>query len=446
MAIYLDKLFATGHGLDWGIVGAGVLAANVTMRENLRVQDWLTTVVELDPTALTARVACSMIDFLPIDLAAIMAALVDPRIRIVSLTITEGGYYLDAATGGLAVDHPEIRADAENPEAPKTIFGLMIKALAARKAAGIPPFSVLSCDNLPGNGNLTRQTVTTLARLSDPVIADWIEADVAFPNSMVDCITPATTVRERTLVEERFGVVDLAPVVCEPFRQWVIEDRFPSGRPALESVGVEFVEDVAGYELMKLRILNAGHAAICYASALLGHHFVHDAMADPDILGWLRALQVREAIPTLKPLAGVDYTAYLDKVIARFANPEIGDTIPRLAQGGSDRQPKFILPTLQDALDAGGAIDGLALEIALWCRYCMGADEAGRPIKLEDTRAAELMRLATNAVERPKAFLQNPEVFGRLGEDPRFADAFNHWLGRLLEVGVRATLQNYVSG
>lgn len=446
MAIYLDRLFARGEGMDWAIVGAGVLPANIAMREKLQAQDWLTTVVELEPAALVARVASSMIDFLPIDPEAVYEALLDPRIRIVTLTVTEGGYYIDASTGGLAVDHPDIKMDAANPHAPKTVFGIIIKALAARKTAGIDPFTVLSCDNLPGNGHLTRQTITTLAKLSDPGLADWIEAKVAFPNCMVDCITPATTEREINLVEERFGVTDLAPVVCEPFRQWVIEDHFPSGRPPLEHVGIEFVEDVAGYELMKLRILNAGHAAICYASALLGHHFVHDAMADPDIAAWLRALQSREAIPTLTPLPGVDFGAYLDKVILRFANPEIGDTIPRLARDGSDRQPKFILPTLQDALDHGGAINGLALEVALWCRYCMGEDENGTSIALEDTRASELRRRATEATHRSAAFLENPEVFGRLGENSRFASAFANWLSHLRQAGVRRALQDYVAG
>lgn len=446
MAIYLDRLFARGEGHDWAIVGSGIRPANADMREKLGAQDWLTTVVELDPTVLTARVACSMIDFLPIGAEPILAALVDPRIRIVTLTVTEGGYYIDAATGGIAVDNPEIKADAANPEAPRTIFGLMIKALKARRAAGVAPFAVLSCDNLPGNGNLTRQTVVSLARLSDPTFADWIAADVAFPNCMVDCITPATAERERKLVEERFGIVDAAPVVCETFRQWVIEDKFPSGRPPLEAVGVEFVDDVTGYELMKLRILNASHASICYAAALLGHHFVHDAMSDPDILVFLRTLQTREAIPTLKPLPGVDYAVYLDKVVERFSNPEIGDTIPRLTEDGSDRQPKFILPTVRDALDAGGPIDGLALEVALWCWYSRGVDEASKPIDIVDTRAADLKRRALEAVERPAAFLENPEVFSDLGANPRFAGAFARWIDRLGALGVRKTLQEYAAG
>lgn len=444
MAVYLDRLFAQGEAHDWAIVGAGVRPANAEMREKLAAQDWLTTVVELDPEALTARAVCSMIDFLPIDPEPILAALTDPAIRIVSLTVTEGGYYIDAATGGLALTHPEIQADAANPDTPRTAFGLMIKALRERRAAGTAPFAVLSCDNLPGNGHLTRQTVVSLARLVDPAFADWIATNVAFPNCMVDCITPATTERELRLVEERFGVTDSAPVVCEPFRQWVIEDNFPGGRPPLEKVGVEFVDDVSGYELMKLRILNASHASICYAAALLGHYFVHDAMADPDILAFLRALQTREAIPTLKPLEGVDYGVYLDKVVARFSNPEIGDTIPRLAEDGSDRQPKFILPTVRDALAVGGAtggaVEGLALEVALWFWYQRGVDEAGKKIDIVDSRAADLKR---RAEQGPEAFLANSEVFGDLATDPRFAEPFAHWIDRLNALGVRETLREY---
>lgn len=446
MAIYMDELFARDEAMDWAIIGAGVRPANVEMREKMQAQDWLTTVVELDPAALTARIACSMIDYLPIDPVAIFDKLCDPQIRIVSLTVTEGGYYIDAATGGLAVSHPEIQADAKNPGAPRTIFGVMIKALAYRRAAGIQAFTVLSCDNLPGNGDLTRQTMADLARMSDPALADWIAANVAFPNSMVDCITPATTDRERKLVQDRFGVTDAVPVVCEPFRQWVIEDHFPAGRPPLELVGVEFVDDVSLHELMKLRILNASHASMAYASALLGHYFVHDAMADPDILGWLRALQTREIIPTLKPVPGVSFADYLDKVMSRFTNPEVGDTIPRLAEDGSNRQPKFILPTVYEALEAGGKIDGLALEVAFWCQYCLGKEDGGKAILIDDPRAADLQRRAIEAKTRPLAFLENREVFGTLSENTRFAEAFALWLGRLQKNGTRQTLRDFAAG
>jgi mannitol 2-dehydrogenase len=244
-------------------------------------------------------------------------------------------------------------------------------------------------------------------------------------------------------VADRFGLTDAVPVACEPFRQWVMEDHFPQGRPALEKVGVEFVQDVAKYELMKLRILNGGHAAIAYPGALLGHHFVHDAMADPQINRWLSALQTREIIPTLPAIPGVDFDAYQAKIIDRFSNPEIGDTIPRLCHDGSNRQPKFILPTLRDALAQGTPAEGLALEVALWCRYCAGTDENGTDFGPNDASHADLKARALAARKDPLAFLSNTTVFGDLGENASFVDSFDRLLEALWRDGVRETLRSY---
>lgn len=446
MAVYLDKLFALGESHDWAICGAGVRGGDAVMRDRLIEQDLLTTVVELDPTGLTARVTGAMTEFLPVDPEAIVARMASAETKIVSTTITEGGYYVDALTNGFDANHPDMVADAGNANAPKTVFGMVIKALRLRRDAGLEPFTFMSCDNLPENGHVAKQTVVGLARLSDPVFADWIAANVAFPNSMVDCITPATSDREREMVKDKFGIIDTAPVACEPFRQWVLEDNFPSGRPALEQVGAEFVTDVAKYELMKLRILNGGHAAIAYPSALIGHHFVHDAMADPLIRDWLDTLEQREIMPTLEPIQGVDYDAYREKIIERFSNPEVGDTIPRLCLDGSNRQPKFILPTARDALSKGLSVDGLALEVALWCRYCAGTDEAGNPIAPNDDNHVELKRRALEAKERPNAFLENASVFGDLAQNQIFADAFAEKLGALWRDGVKTTLTSYING
>jgi mannitol 2-dehydrogenase len=446
MAVYLDRLFATGRDQTWALVGAGVRPADAAMRDRLAAQDWLTTVVELDPHGLSARVVGSMVDFVPVDPAAIIARMADPAIRIVSMTVTEGGYYVDAQTDGFNTGHPDIMADAAAPDSPRTVFGMIIAALRARRAAGVAPFTVLSCDNLPENGHVARRTVTGLARLSDPAMADWIAAQVAFPNSMVDCITPATTDRERALVADRFGITDAAPVVCEPFRQWVLEDHFPQGRPALETVGAEFVANVAQYELMKLRILNGGHAAIAYPGALLGHHFVHDAMADARIARWLDALTRSEIVPTLAPIPGVSYDTYRETVATRFANPEVGDTIPRLCHDGSNRQPKFILPTIRDALAKGSPVAGLALEVALWCRYCAGTDEAGRAIPPSDDAAEDLRARALATRDDPAAFLANAAVFGDLGQDADFGAAFAAAIGGIWAHGVAATLDSYAAG
>ncbi|MBP1804445.1 mannitol dehydrogenase family protein [Rubellimicrobium aerolatum] len=446
MQVYLDRLFGLGRDHDFAIVGAGVRAADAGMRDRLLAQDCLTTVVELDPSGLSARVIGSMIDFVPVEAQAVIAAMSDPAIRIVSTTVTEGGYYVDAKTDGFAADHPDIQHDAASPESPKTVFGMVLAALRRRRDAGLPPFTFLSCDNLPENGHVAARTVIGLARLQDAGFAEWVEANVAFPNSMVDCITPATSDRERRMVADRFGLIDAVPVACEPFRQWVIEDNFPQGRPAWEEVGAEFVANVAQYELMKLRILNGGHAAIAYPGALLGHHFVHDAMADPRISGWLDALTRREIQPTLSPIEGVSYDAYRELIASRFANPEVGDTIPRLCLDGSNRQPKFILPTAKAALAEGGAFEGLALEVALWCRYCAGTDEAGRDIPPNDDNWEDLRARALKAKDDPDAFLSNALVFGDLGADPRFAEAFGAQLRSLWTNGVEASLAAYVRG
>ncbi|RVV96987.1 mannitol dehydrogenase family protein [Mesobaculum littorinae] len=445
-AVYLQRLFETGRDHDWALVGAGVRPGDTAMRDRLAAQDWLYTVVELDPEGLSAQVVGSMIDFCEVAPLKLVDRLSDPAIRIVSLTITEGGYFVDADTGGFDAKHPDMQADAATPDDPKSVFGILGLALRRRFEAGTPPFTVMSCDNLPGNGHAAQQATVGLARLHDGAFADRIGTQVAFPNGMVDCITPATSDRERAMVADKFGITDAAPVVCEPFRQWVLEDNFPQGRPALEEVGVEFVADVVPYELMKLRILNGGHAAIAYPSALLGLTYAHDAMADPDVAAWLDALERREIMPTLAPIPGVDYEAYLAKIQERFGNPEVGDTITRLCLDGWNRQPKFVLPTLEDALKADRPIQGLALEVALWARYCAGEDEAGNPIEIADDRAEVLHPAGQKARSDPQAFLALGEVFGPLARNSRFTEAFAMQLGRLWSDGVRATLQAYCKG
>ncbi len=445
-ATYLDRLFATGSDLDWGIVGAGVRPNDACIRDLLLTQDCLTTVIELDPAGFKASVCGSMIDYLRIDPAVLVEALARPEIRIVTLTVTEGGYFIDSLTGGFDADHPDIVHDVQHPDRPRTVFGILLAGLRQRRRQGLEPFTIVSCDNLPGNGDATRQALVGLASGISAGEADWVASQTAFPSSMVDCITPATGERERNLVETEFGIIDACPVVCEPFRQWVMEDRFVAGRPALETVGVEFVPCVAPYELMKLRILNGGHAVIAYAGALLGHHFVHDAMRDSLIRAYLDRLERQEIIPTLPPIFGVDLHAYLAAVMERFSNPRIGDTIPRLCFDGSNRQPKFILPTLSDRLDTGQSVDGLALEVALWCRYCGGKRDDGTPISVNDVNAEQLGDAARQAETDPQAFLAMTDIFGSMGSNPEFAAAFGRALNRLQQDGTAGTLQSYVNG
>lgn len=436
MAVYLDRLMNMGDAHDWAIIGAGLRAGDGDMRERLAAQDWLTTVVDRDGAGDSARITGAMVDYCPVDPAAILAAMADPLIRIVSLTVTEGGYFLGRG-GAVRLDDPALQADIANPDTPKTVFGMFIAALRARKDQGDMPFTVLSCDNLQGNGDITRRVTLAVAEAQDPELAGWIAAHVAFPNGMVDCITPRSGPRELALVQERFGIRDAAPVVCEPFRQWVIEDHFPAGRPPLEKVGVTFVDDVKTYEIMKLRLLNASHASLCYAAALMGYSNVDQAMADPVLLGWLKELPTRETIPTLELIEGVDYAAYLDTVLKRFGNPAIADTIARLAQDGSDRQPQFILPTVRDALAREMPIDGFALELAIWMQFC-----ANPPIPLEDPLAASLQ---SGAEQGPEAFLNQREIFGILGRDPRLRAAVARAWDGLSGMGVRGMLVRYIA-
>jgi len=448
MAVYLDDLFAMGLGHDWAIIGAGVRAPDARMRDALKAQDCLSTVIELDPAGKTCRRIGAMIDFLPVepDNASLIAAMIRPEIRIVSLTVTEGGYFIDATTGAFDPKAPEIVADAANPAAPGTAFGAIVAALKARCAAGIPPFTVMCCDNLPGNGQVTRNAVVGLARLSDPGLADWIDATVAFPNAMVDRITPGTGPRERAMAAS-FGLGnDPVPVTCEPFRQWVVEDRFPQGRPPLEKVGVTFSDHVHAYEMMKIRILNGGHAIIAYPGGLLDIEYVHEAMANPLVSAFLDKVETEEIIPYVPPVPDTVIPAYYRLIRQRFSNPEVADTERRLCLDGSNRQPKFIVPSVRDALAAGGSVEGLALVSALWCRYCFGTTDAGVAIAPNDPNWDALVTLAKAARERPEAWLSQAAVYGEVAQNPRFADAFARHLRRLWDEGTAETMRRYIGG
>lgn len=446
-AVYLDDLFNLGEGHDWALIGAGVRAGDAKMRDTLAVQDNLTTVIELDPAGNRARVTGAMIGFVEVqaDNAALIAQMADPAIRIVSLTVTEGGYYVDPATGVFDPKHPDVVADGKAPDRPGTAFGAILAALKARRDAGQHPFTVMSCDNLPGNGHVTRDAVVGLARLSDPVLADWVAANVAFPNAMVDRITPATGPREIALAKS-FGIEDAAPVTCEPFRQWVVEDTFPAGRPALEKVGVTFTDHVHLYETMKIRILNGGHAIIAYAGGLLDIEFAHEAMANPTVRGFLEKVERDEVIPHVPPVPDTNLNDYYTLIEKRFSNPEIADTIRRLCLDGSNRQPKFIIPSLRDNLAKGTVPVGLILESALWCRYCAGTTDSGATIAPNDPSWDMLTATAQKAKADPNAWLGMAEIYGETGRDPKVQAAFATALNALWARGTKSVLENYAAG
>lgn len=445
MAVYLDDLFALGQSLDWAIIGAGVRAPDAKMRDAMLGQDCLSTIIELDPSGRSARRVGSMIDFLAVepDNASLIAAMTRPEIRIVSLTVTEGGYFVDSA-GHFDPTAREIAADGANPAKPGTAFGAIVAALKARRAAGILPFTVMSCDNLPGNGHVAEAAVVGTARLSDPDLAHWIKANVAFPNGMVDRITPATGPRERAMAAE-FGLgADPVPVTCEPFRQWVLEDNFPAGRPALEKVGVTFTDAVHAFETMKIRILNGGHAIIAYPGGLKGIEHVHEAMADPTIRGFLDAVESREILPIIPPVPGMNLADYKSLIIARFSNPEVMDQVRRLCLDGSNRQPKFIVASIRDVLKAGGRAEGLTLLSAMWCRYCFGTTEAGAVIEPNDPNWAGLQATAKAAKSVPVAWLRMAAIYGDLAGNAGFAATFTEALNFVWTHGVEAAMQRYI--
>jgi mannitol 2-dehydrogenase len=448
-AMYHDRLMNDGEALDWGICGVGVMPADRRMKEVLDAQGGLYTLVVKHPDGTyEPRVIGAIVEYLfaPQDPEAVLEKLAAEATRIVSLTVTEGGYYIDPASQTFDPTHPDIAADAANPRAPKTAFGLILAGLERRRDHGIPPFTVMSCDNIPGNGHVTQNAVVGLAELFDHELAGWVRTKVAFPNGMVDRITPATSQRERDALTEQFGIVDQWPVFCEEFKQWVLEDHFPSGRPALEKVGVQFVDDVAPFEFMKIRILNGGHATIAYPAGLLDIHFVHEAMAEPLIRAFLEKVERDEIIPTVPPVPDTDLGDYYTLIDRRFSNPKIGDTISRLCLDGSNRQPKFILPTALDRVKAGHSVTGLALVSALWARYCYGESDGGKVIPPNDPNWDRLTALARQAKTDPKAWLSMTDIFGELSTNPAYIAAFTTALGSLWSKGTRSTLQAYLSG
>ena len=443
---YLHRLMQQGEAQDWAILGAGVRPYDAAMRERLKAQDCLTTLIELSPTTTSAEVVGSMIDYLPIEEGngALIAAMARPEIRIVAMTVTEGGYYQDPIAGGFDLAHADVQYDLANPTAPRTAFGAIVEALSQRRAAGLGPFTVQSCDNLQGNGDITRQTVLGLARAIDADLAAWIEANVTFPNSMVDCIVPATGPAEIARAAE-LGVADQAPVTHEPYRQWVIEDSFCAGRPDWDKVGATFTDAVHSYETMKIRILNAGHQVIANAGELLSCVTISDCMEDADIGALFSKVENEEIAPYVHAVPEFTPTAYVELIASRFSNPAIRDTTRRVAFDGSSRHTGFLLPILRDALAAGGSVDGIALVEALWCRMCAGTREDGSAIEPNDPKWDELCVAALAAKEAPQSWLAQESFYGSLGQDTRFAEAFGRWLTQIWTEGTRATLKAYAN-
>jgi mannitol 2-dehydrogenase len=443
-AMYVDRLLAAGTARDWGICGVGVLPGDARMAEVLAGQDCLYTLVEKhNDGSVEARVIGSIVRYLhaPSDPEAVLEQMADPAVRIVSLTVTEGGYAVDAVTGEFDPTDPSVEPDLVQQGPPRSWFALVAEALRRRRDRGVPAFTVMSCDNIEGNGHVAERVFTAFARLVDPELAGWIAEHVRFPNSMVDRITPVTTPEDVALVRDRIGVDDGWPVVCEPFTQWVLEDRFAAGHPPLEQAGVQVVDDVRPYELMKLRLLNASHQALCYFAHLSGYRLVHEACQDPLFARFLLQYMEHEGAPTLQPVPGIDLPHYEHELVERFSNAGVRDTIARLCAESSDRIPKWLLPVVRAQLAAGGPIDRATAVVAAWARYAEGVDEEGRPIRVVDRLAAELRE---RALRGGTAFIENRALFGDLADDERFRAAYLASLASLHEIGARRTLEKLV--
>lgn len=440
-ALYLDQYFHQNPNSDWGICGVGLLEFDQRMRDALHSQDCLYTLVERSPESDNARVIGSITQYLfaPENRQVVVDALADPKCRIVTLTITEGGYYYIEGSGEFDTNHPTIQHDLQHPEQPIGVYGFLTAALNQRRQRGIAPFTVLSCDNLQGNGNIVKKMLTTFAEMRDPELGRWIADHVTFPNCMVDRITPATTPSDIEMVKNQFGIDDAWPVVAEPFLQWVIEDNFCAGRPDLESVGVQFTDDVHPYEMMKIRLLNASHLLLGYLGTLLGYTYAHEAMANPLIRQAIEQLMA-EVTPTLHSVPGIDLDNYKKTLIARFANPKIRDQLARLCLNSSAKLPKWVLSSLRDKLQQDGAIDYLSLTIAAWFRYLNGQDDQSKPITIDDPMAEMLNQQARSGGANPSQLLSLSELFGDLPQSSRFVDTLTTHLRNLYERGTKETL------
>ena len=447
-AVYADQLLQDGENDEWGYCGIGLLPQDASMHEALSPQDWLYTVLERGASGNEARVVGSLLNYLyaPGNMEAVLTKLASPETRIVSLTITEGGYYINEASGEFNDAHPDIVRDLQNPEDPRCSFGVLLEALDRRRRKGIAPFTVMSCDNLQHNGSLTRKMLVAFAERRDPLLSKWVKDHGAFPNSMVDRITPATTDEDRTLLRKEFGIQDNWPVVAEPFMQWVIEDEFPGGRPKWEAAGAQMTTDVLPYEKIKLRLLNAGHQAICYIGMLLGYRYSHEAMQDARIHALLIKMMDTEVTPLLKAPEGIDLAAYKKSLIDRFSNPAIGDQLPRIGTEGSARIPKFVLPSIAEGIGVGLPVRLLSFTVAAWFRYLGGTDDIGRKISIADPMAEELQQKARLGGSDAGELLGIQSLFGDvLPRCPAFSGEVKSALASFYERGANATLTRYVS-
>lgn len=436
-ACYTDGLMKTGDALEWGICGVGLREPDRKIATVLKKQDFLYTLIVKHPGGkIENRVIGSLMDFMMgcDDPEAVINRMASPETRIVSLTITEGGYNVNPDTGEFDISNPDAQHDLRNPSQPKLVFGYLTAALRKRRDDGLPAFTVQSCDNIQHNGNLTRKMVLGFARQQDPELAKWIESEVCFPNAMVDRITPVTTEADIKYLEDKFGLLDEWPVTCEPFCQWVIEDNFSNGRPAWEQAGAQFVPDVTPYETMKLRLLNAGHSVLGILGSIFGYETIDKCVSDKLFATYLRKFMDLEATPTLDAVAGIDLDAYKDTLFERFGNPNIKDSLARICLESSSKLPVFLIPTITKNLERGGSIKYAALVIATWCFYSdKGVDQHGKQLEIIDELKDALHQAAKGTCDDKLSFLKLKPVFGDLVANERFARVYTEMIDQLYQ-------------
>lgn len=445
--VYADIL-AAEHCSDWGYYEVNLIGGEQQIVD-LKQQDNLYTVAEMSADAWTARVIGVVKKALHVQidgLEAVLAAMCEPQIAIVSLTITEKGYFHSPASGQLMLDHPMIVADLNNPHQPKTAPGVIVEALARRKAAGLQAFTVMSCDNMPENGHVMRDVVTSYARAVDEKLAQWIVENVTFPSTMVDRIVPAVTAETLDKIEQLAGVRDPAGVACEPFRQWVIEDNFVAGRPEWEKAGAELVSDVLPYEEMKLSMLNGSHSFLAYLGYLAGYQHINDCMEDDNYRRAALTLMLQEQAPTLK-VQGVDLQDYANRLIERYSNPALRHRTWQIAMDGSQKLPQRMLDSVRWHLAHGSSFNLLALGVAGWMRYVGGVDELGNPIEISDPLLSVIQQTVQNSEEgkeRVRALIAIEAIFGNdLPNNALFTDKVTEAYLSLLTEGAKATVAKY---
>ncbi|KAK8212773.1 hypothetical protein M8818_002938 [Zalaria obscura] len=450
LAVYVDALMEK-HGLrDWAICGVGLQPFDATMRDVLKSQDHLYTVIERAATGSSANVIGCINSFLfaPDDREAVIAKMAHPDTHIVSLTITESGYYYNENTHELEAEHPDIVHDLANENSPRTTFGFLYAALARRHQQGLKPFTVLSCDNMQKNGSITRHMLVSFARLRNPEIAEWISTQGAFPNSMVDRITPRTADTDIANLAETFGIEDAWPVVTEPFMQWVVEDKFADGRPPFDKVGVQVVKnvhDVEQFEMHKLRLLNASHSAMGYPGQLAGFTYIHEVTENPLYRKFVWQMMQNEVKPLLPDIPGVDIDQYCNTLMERFSNPTIMDQIPRVCLNASGKIPQFIMPSIAEQIRCGGPLRRLTFVAAGWFRYVNGVDDNGKSFEIDDPMREELQAKARAGGTTPQELLSIKSLFGDdLRNDERFIKEMTTAMEDIARDGVMKTLEKYV--